>query len=98
MKFTEDKRNFVIIFSILFFLYLWDGFLSGNEAQTLANVYRFAHPDWLKNDWFLSLDTVYRIPFNLFLYIPAKVKSFGTSFFFQTAASRTYVPIVNQLF
>jgi Domain of unknown function (DUF6798) len=67
--------SFFIIFFILLFLYLWDDILSGNEAQTLANVYNFAHPGWLANDWFLSLDTVYRIPFNIFLFPLAKFLS-----------------------
>lgn len=66
---------FLIIFFILLFLYLWDDLLSGNEAQTLANVYNFANPEWLANDWFLSLDTVYRIPFNIFLFPLAKLLS-----------------------
>ncbi len=67
--------TFFIIFFILLFLYLWDDLLSGNEAQTLANVYHFAHSGWLANDWFLSLDTVYRIPFNIFLFPLAKFLS-----------------------
>ncbi len=75
MKTTKQTVNFFIIFSILLFLYLWDGFLTGNEAQTLANVYNFAHPEWLANDWFLSLGTVYRIPFNIFLFPLAKIFS-----------------------
>ncbi len=73
MKKKEEVRTFLIVFSILLFLYLWDGFLSGNEAQTLANVYHFANPGWLGNDWFLSLDTVYRIPFNIILFPLAKI-------------------------
>jgi hypothetical protein len=70
-----NKRYHVFgaIFFTLLFLYLWDDILSGNEAQTLANVFHFAHPEWLKNDWFLSLDTVYRIPFNVILYPLAKL-------------------------
>lgn len=67
--------TFLIIFFILLFLYLWDDLLSGNEAQTLANVYNFANPGWLANDWFLSLDTVYRIPFNILLFPLAKFLS-----------------------
>jgi len=74
---NKYKRTirFFIIFFILLFLFLWDDILSGNEAQTLANTYHFAHPSWLANDWFLSLDTVYRIPFNIFLFPLAKILS-----------------------
>lgn len=73
MRKEKHIKTFLLIFSILLFLYFWDGFLTGNEAQTLANVYRFAHPSWLINDWFLSLDTIYRIPFNIFLFPLAKI-------------------------
>ena len=75
MKSYKSKLNFFIIFFIFLFLYLWDDILLGNEAQTLANIYHYAHPSWLANDWFLSLDTVYRIPFNIFIYPLAKFLS-----------------------
>lgn len=72
---ARQHAYFIVSFILLTFLYLWDGFLTGNEAQTIANVYHFAHPGWLQNDWFLSLDTIYRLPFNVFLFPVAKLFS-----------------------
>ncbi|MBI9102592.1 MAG: hypothetical protein JEY99_09265 [Spirochaetales bacterium] len=65
---SKSFKIFLVILSLLIFLFLWDDILRGNEAQTLANVFHFANADWLTNDWFLSLDTSYRIPFNIILY------------------------------
>lgn len=76
-----SKRNlitFVLIFSVLVSLFLWDDLLHGNEAQTLANVFQFANNDWIPGDWFLSMDTVYRYPFNIVLYPLAKIFSITT--------------------
>jgi hypothetical protein len=67
--YTHNKLTlFIIIFIVLVLSFLWDDILRGNEAQTLANVYELANPDWIPDDWFLSLDTTYRYTFNIIFY------------------------------
>jgi len=57
------KVFFVFIFLILTFLLI--NILNSNEAQILPNAKKMYYPNWLKNDWFLNLNTHYRLFFNL---------------------------------
>jgi len=63
-------RNIVFLAVLIYLILrlLFTDLLSVNEHDILAVGKQFANPSWIPADWYLNLDSGYRLTFNVFLY------------------------------
>jgi hypothetical protein len=63
-------KNTVFLTALLYLVLrlLFSNLLGVNEHDVLAVGRQFANPSWIPADWYLNLDSGYRLTFNLLLY------------------------------
>ena len=68
-------RNIVFLAVLIYLILrlLFTDLLSVNEHDILVVGKQFANPSWIPADWYLNLDSGYRLTFNVFLYPILKV-------------------------